>query len=131
MEEIKITECKPCERNGKTVVNCLATARDGRDVGAAYEVTDDEHATASRRRVAHEAIRTEIARLNDIKIMDRRDQSLEERAPAPSPPTIGQRADGSWYWLDETWNEGDDIKHATYEAASAAQMTYCRDVLGT
>lgn len=47
-----------------------------------------------------------------------------------SPPTVGQRKDGSWYWVDETWNDGDDIRHPTYELACKAQMWYAKNVLG-
>lgn len=47
-----------------------------------------------------------------------------------TPPTIGQRTDGSWYWLDETYNEGDEVRYATEVEASAAQTRYCQEVLG-
>lgn len=46
------------------------------------------------------------------------------------PETIGQYEDGTWYWLDETWNYGDDIRYPSREAASKAQGVYCREVLG-
>jgi hypothetical protein len=55
------------------------------------------------------------------------DQSI---AKSEHPPTIGQREDGSWYWLDETWNDGDEVLYTTREAAQAAQDRYCNEVLG-
>lgn len=45
-------------------------------------------------------------------------------------PTVGQYEDGTWYWLDETWNYGDDVRYPTREEASKAQGIYCREVLG-
>lgn len=51
-------------------------------------------------------------------------------APADhNEPTVGQYPNGSWYWLDETWNYGDSVEYPTREAASAAQLRYCREVL--
>jgi hypothetical protein len=47
-----------------------------------------------------------------------------------SGPTIGQREDGSWYWVDETWNDGDNIHHPTYQSALAAQNWYVQNGLG-
>ncbi len=50
--------------------------------------------------------------------------------PCEPPPTLGQYEDGTWWWLDETFNYGDDVRYPTREAASEAQMRYCREVLG-
>lgn len=46
----------------------------------------------------------------------------------PTPPTISQHADGSWWWCDETWTECGPC--ATREEAVEAQAQYCREVLG-
>lgn len=43
--------------------------------------------------------------------------------------TIGQYPDGTWYWLDETWNYGNNVRYNTREDAAYAQMLYCRYVL--
>lgn len=40
-------------------------------------------------------------------------------------PTIGQYEDGTWYWLDETWNYGDDGRYPTRAWAQAQQNKYC------
>lgn len=42
-----------------------------------------------------------------------------------NPPIIGQYDDGTWYWLDETWNYGDDVHYATRGEARAALDIYC------
>jgi hypothetical protein len=47
-----------------------------------------------------------------------------------SEESIFQRDDGSWGWYNETWNEGDDIRYKTKEAATAAQTLYAKHVLG-
>lgn len=39
--------------------------------------------------------------------------------------TIGQHPDGTWYWLDETWNYGSDKHYTTREEAVKAQARYC------
>lgn len=44
--------------------------------------------------------------------------------------TVGQYPDGTWYWLDETWNYGDEVHHATEAEARAAQDRYVKEVLG-
>jgi plasmid maintenance system antidote protein VapI len=46
-----------------------------------------------------------------------------------SPPTIGQYEDGTWYWLDETFNEGDQVRYPSKSEASRSQSRYCADVL--
>lgn len=42
-----------------------------------------------------------------------------------SEPTIGQYEDGTWYWLDETWNYGDDVRYPTRAWAQSRQNEYC------
>ncbi len=52
------------------------------------------------------------------------------KIPFHSEPneTITQLANGKWKWLDETWNEGDDIEYDNYESAKNAQNEYASKI---
>lgn len=107
-------------------------------------MNDSEQTLAPRRDAAHQSIRDKLGELASAReaaqieaaasnlIVDGKTvkSRFAEVAAAHVPPTIGQRDDGSWYWLDETFNYGDDVRYGTSEEASAAQMRYCIEVLG-
>ena len=45
-----------------------------------------------------------------------------------TPAPTGSREDGSWYWLNECGDYGDDVRYKTQEAAIAALARYCESV---
>lgn len=47
-----------------------------------------------------------------------------------SPSIIGQYEDGTWYWRDETYQYGNNVRYTDRASAQVALDEYFRVVLG-